>query len=149
MDLTGLGFRLTAKPDRIDQRQDGTLHIYDYKSGSPPTPKQLKDFEKQLPLEAAMAERGAFAKIAPQQVHGCSFIQLGGDGKTTRFGRDDLDPDREWQRLRNLVAHYFRPDQGYPARRALFKAEQVGDYDHLARYGEWEMSDTPVPEDLE
>ena len=71
------------------------------------------------------------------------------DGKTTRFGRDDLDPDREWQRLRNLVAHYFRPDQGYPARRALFKAEQVGDYDHLARYGEWEMSDTPVPEDLE
>jgi hypothetical protein len=32
----------------------------------------------------------------------------------------------------------------------VFKAEQVGDYDHLARFGEWQMSDdTPVPEDVE
>jgi ATP-dependent helicase/nuclease subunit B len=149
VDLVGLGFRLTARPDRIDQREDGALHIYDYKSGEPPSKNQLKHFEKQLPLEAAMAERGAFAEIGPQPVEGCSFIQLGGEGKTKVFSRDELGPDQEWERLQTLITAYFRPDKGYSARRAVFKAEQTGDYDHLARFGEWQMSDIPVPEDLE
>ena len=149
VDLVGLGFRLTARPDRIDQHEDGTLHIYDYKSGEPPSKGQLKHFEKQLPLEAAMAERGAFAEVGPQPVEGCSFIQLGGEGKTKVFSRDELGPDQEWERLQTLITAYFRPDKGYSARRAVFKAEQTGDYDHLARFGEWQMSDIPVPEDLE
>ena len=32
-DLPGLGFTLTAKPDRIDELPDGSLHILDYKTG--------------------------------------------------------------------------------------------------------------------
>jgi hypothetical protein len=32
---------------------------------------------------------------------------------------------------------------GYTARRAPRMAEDDGDYDQLARYGEWEMTDTP------
>ena len=44
--LPGLDFRLTAKPDRIDELPDGRLHILDYKTGAPPTAKQQKAFRQ-------------------------------------------------------------------------------------------------------
>src|SRR5699024_10232806 len=45
-EIAGLGFRLTAKPDRIDHLKDGTAHVYDYKSGSLPTDPQIRQFDK-------------------------------------------------------------------------------------------------------
>ncbi|KKK48239.1 hypothetical protein LCGC14_3147140, partial [marine sediment metagenome] len=41
--LPGTGFTLTGKADRIDQRSDGRLLIYDYKTGAPPTPEWAAD----------------------------------------------------------------------------------------------------------
>ncbi len=32
---------------------------------------------------------------------------------------------------------------GRMSRRAMFGERQAGDYDHLARFGEWDMSDPP------
>ncbi|MCY1126633.1 double-strand break repair protein AddB [Frigidibacter sp. RF13] len=146
--LPGLDFRLTARPDRIDMLADGALQIIDYKSGKPPSPQQRRQFEKQMPLEAAMAERGAFAATGPRPVAGATFIRLGGTGEEQAISRDDLDPDGEWARLQALIAAYARPTKGYSARRAPFMKDDPGDYDHLARFGEWQMSDVPVPEDV-
>jgi len=42
----------------------------------------------------------------------------------------------------------MRRETGYAARRAVFEARIAGDYDHLARAGEWEMSDPSAPEDV-
>lgn len=148
MELSSVAFTLKARPDRIDQSPDGSLHIYDYKSGSPPTKKQRKSFEKQLPLEAAMAERGAFAPLGPQPVSGCTYIQLGGDGAEETMLRDELDFDAEWAALERLIDRYMRRAQGYAARRAVFKTGETGDYDHLSRFGEWQMSDPPDPQDV-
>jgi hypothetical protein len=50
--------------------------------------------------------------------------------------------------LHRLVGQYLSPGQGYASRRAVFKARFPGDYDHLARFGEWDMTDKPVPEDV-
>lgn len=146
--LSNVAFTLKARPDRIDQAEDGSLHIYDYKSGPPPTKKQRKAFEKQMPLEAAMAERGAFAELGPQPVTGFTYIQLGGEGAEETVSRADWDFDAEWAALERLIARYMRRTQGYASRRAVFKAEEQGDYDHLARFGEWQMSDEPVPMDV-
>ncbi len=146
--LSNVAFVLKARPDRIDQAEDGSLHIYDYKSGPPPSKKQRQTFEKQMPLEAAMAERGAFAELGPHPVTGFSYIQLGGEGAEETVARDDCDFDAEWAALERLIARYMRRAQGYVSRRAVFKTEQQGDYDHLARFGEWQMSDRPVPQDV-
>ena len=59
--VAGMEFTLTARPDRIDRLADGTAVIYDYKSGTPPSRPQILSFDKQLPLEAAMAERNCSA----------------------------------------------------------------------------------------
>ncbi len=146
--LDRFGFRLTAKPDRIDELPDGSLHILDYKSGTPPTEKQQKHFDKQLLLEAAMAERGAFSKLGPRPVQTITYIGVGSSPKEeTTLITEDLTR-ATWDELHKLIGAYMSPEQGFAARRAVFEDRITGDYDHLARYGEWEMTDLPNPEDV-
>ena len=47
-----------------------------------------------------------------------------------------------------LISAYLQPDQGYTARRAMFKEGDTGDYDLLARFGEWDATQDAKPEDL-
>ncbi|MDW4549125.1 double-strand break repair protein AddB [Defluviimonas sp. D31] len=141
-------FTLVAKPDRIDLLDDGRVHIYDYKTGRPPSDKQEEAFEKQLLLEAGMAERGGFADLGPRAVEGATYIWLGGDGSEKPSKIDDAVIARTWAELERLIAAYRRRETGYASRRAVFEARRDGDYDHLARFGEWEMGDGPEPEDV-
>jgi RecB family exonuclease len=148
VDLPGLDFRLTARPDRIDRLPDGTLHILDYKTGDVPTAREQEHFEKQLLLEAAMAERGAFRRIGPQTVSRISYIGLKADAKVQNTEITPGVTAKAWAELNRLVGRYAQRAQGYAARRAPKRAEQAGDYDQLARFGEWEMTDRPVPQDV-
>lgn len=146
--LPGLSFSLTARPDRIDRLPDGTLHILDYKTGDVPSPKEQEHFEKQLLLEAAMAERGAFRKLGPQTVARISYIGLKADAKVVMT---DITPEitaKAWAQLNRLIGLYAQRAQGYAARRAPKQVAQEGDYDQLSRFGEWAMTDRPAPEDV-
>ena len=146
IDLGLQGVTLTARPDRIDLRDDGTALVYDYKSGTPPKEAEVRHFDKQLLLEAAMIERGAFAQIGPRPVAGMSYIHLGGTGecRLLALGRDDVQ--ETWTRLQGLIARYLTPSQGFAARRAMQMSRDRSDYDHLSRFGEWDITDLPVSE---
>ncbi len=146
--LNSLPFTLSAKPDRIDALPDGRLHLLDYKTGTPPTAAQQKKFDKQLLLEAAMAERGAFESIGPREVAKISYIGLGSTPKVEETAITETILGEVWEDLHKLIARYLSPEQGYAARRAVFEDRFPGDYDHLARYGEWEMTTPPTPEDI-
>jgi double-strand break repair protein AddB len=146
--LPGLDFVLTGKPDRIDQLADGRLYLIDYKTGSPPTKPQQKHFDKQLFLTAAMAEAGGFKGLDPQEVARLSYVGLKAD---LDIETSDLQPGEVaevWAEFGRLMASYARPGQGFTARRALESVRDVSDYDHLSRFGEWDMTDDPAPEDL-
>ncbi|MFD1914237.1 double-strand break repair protein AddB [Halodurantibacterium flavum] len=148
LTLDRFGFRLTAKPDRIDELPDGSLHIMDYKSGTPPTQKQQELFDKQLLLEAMMAERGAFRNLGPRPVQAISYIGIGSAPREERTDITEAMNIETWEELHRLIGAYTEPQQGYASRRAVFEERFPGDYDHLARYGEWEMTDAPWPEDV-
>ncbi|MDI3337842.1 double-strand break repair protein AddB [Defluviimonas aestuarii] len=141
-------FTVTARPDRIDLLNDGRVHIYDYKTGIPPSDKKQKAFEKQLILEAAMAERGGFAELGPREVAGTTYIHLGGEGGERPGLMEEGLMEAEWDRLGKLIAAYLKRETGFISRRAVFESRRPGDYDHLARFGEWQMSDAPVPENV-
>ena len=67
-------FYLSARADRIERRLDGTFAILDYKTGQPPTGKQVRmGLSPQLTLEAAILREGGFAGIAA----GASVSELG------------------------------------------------------------------------
>jgi double-strand break repair protein AddB len=148
VDLAGTGFRLTAKPDRIDELPDGRLHILDYKTGAPPSAEAQKHFEKQLLLEAAMAERGAFQDIGPRRVARISYLGFNAESKVVTTEMTPEIVARVWDELQTLIGRYQSPGMGYVSRRAVFRERTPGDYDHLARFGEWEMTDRPRPEDV-
>ena len=142
-------FTLTARADRIDLMRDGRIHVYDYKSGEPPSAEQQKYFEKQLILECAIAEAGGFPILGAAEAAAYSYIHLGGAGETKETTLEPGDTARAWEDLERLIASYMDPSRGYVSRRAVFQERFPGDYDHLARYGEWATSDAPCPEDME
>lgn len=152
--LAPLPFTLYGTPDRIDRLPDGRLQMIDYKTGSPPSEAQQRAYEKQLLLAAAMAERGGFADLGPSEVAKISYIGLGAGEKAVET---DMTSDllaQEWDRLITLISRYQTRATGYTARRALFLTSFAGDYDHLSRFGEWQMSDraeaeTVGPEETE
>ncbi|WP_415182367.1 double-strand break repair protein AddB [Phaeovulum sp.] len=146
--LQNPAFTLSATPDRIDLLADRQVHIYDYKSGKPPSDKEMAHFDKQLLLEAAMAERGAFEPIGARAVAGVSYVQLGGDGAVRSPKITPEMVNESWAGLARLIAAYMRPEKGYTARRAMRETRDKSDYDHLSRYGEWELTDEPMAEDL-
>ncbi|MCZ4261329.1 double-strand break repair protein AddB [Limimaricola sp. G21655-S1] len=146
-DMEDLGFTLTAQADRIDIGEDG-LRIYDYKTGAPPSVPQQKIFEKQLLLEAAMAERGGFKNVEAGRVAGAAYIGLAGRGTTVDAPLDEIPPDLVWSQLRDLIARWQDPGRGYSARMAMMSDKDRSDYDHLSRFGEWDFSETARGEDV-
>jgi RecB family exonuclease len=140
---------LTARPDRIDRLPGGAVHIYDYKTGSPPSAKQQRHFDKQLLLTAAMAMKGAFDALGDRaEVSGVSYVGLGAKPKIETIPLTTAEIEDVWDGLVHLVGEYLSPGRGYASRRAMFGSVWPGDYDHLARFGEWDMTDLPSPGDV-
>ena len=139
------GVTLTCKADRIDLMPDDAAQIYDYKTGVVPTAPQQEKFDKQLLLEAAMVARGAFAALGPKQVAGATFIGVNTAMKNTPAPLDKHPADEVWTEFAGLLTRWQDPARGYTARMALFSKNDISDYDHLSRFGEWDTSDTPVP----
>ena len=146
VSVAGFDFTLTARPDRIDLLHDGQVMIYDYKSGKPPSNDQIKHFDKQLMLEAAMARRGGFDALGPVEVAGISYIQLGDEGLTHPRAHDPQIEAETWDGFVRLLAAYLHEEAGFTSMRAPEKMGFSGDYDHLARYGEWGLSDKAMRE---
>ncbi len=135
-------FTLTAIADRIDRMQDGTLAIVDYKTGAPPTQKEIAaGFAPQLPLEAAIAAAGGFTDVPAASVTELDFWRLkGGDpaGEVRPAGDDPATLAEEaLEGLVRLVAAFDFPDTAYRARPHPEHAPRYSDYQHLARVKEW------------
>ena len=139
------GFELTARADRIDVGQDGSVVIYDYKTGGLPIPKHVETlFAPQLPLEAAIAEHGGFGELGKRSVQALRYIKASGrddGGEESAAGTSPLASlaSKALKDLIALVERYDRADMPYEVkRRSAFK--RLYDYDeyaHLARVDEW------------
>jgi RecB family exonuclease len=143
-------FTLTAKADRIDRLRHGDFVIYDYKTGSIPTDKQVRQYDKQLLLEAIIAEAGGFRDLPPSHVAFAAYIGLGSRDGTHVIDLSDpeFDLSAVAARFTELIRAYDDETQGYTSRRAMEREDHPGDYDHLARFGEWDGSLPARPEDV-
>ncbi|MDE2239404.1 MAG: double-strand break repair protein AddB, partial [Rhodospirillales bacterium] len=72
-------FLLKGRADRIERDADGGVRIIDYKTGKPPEEKKVKaGTAPQLPLEAVMAELGAFGEAFAAEVKELIYVALSG-----------------------------------------------------------------------
>ena len=132
---------LTAKADRIDRLSGGGYAVYDYKTGCPPTDKQIALFAKQMPLEAAILAGAGFDDAPKGPVAKLAFLELSGgrkggeerqvDGDPAAVGAEALDG------FAKLMGAYANPDLPYRSRTRPQFLLYEGEYDHLARVGEW------------
>ena len=75
----GGSFELRARADRIDVMQSGGARVIDYKSGAPPTAKEVKTgFSPQLTLEAEMLRQGGFEGLPQLDAKEALYLKLGG-----------------------------------------------------------------------
>lgn len=146
--LDRIDFLLSAKADRFDVTPDGSILIYDYKTGPVPSKKQQQFFEKQLLLEAAMVEAGAFAELGSPRVIGSKHIGLGPNPTEVAAPLDEMTPSAVWAEFHTLMRAWADPKRGYSARMFMQKTTEAGYYDHLARFGEWDDTIAVTPEDL-
>jgi double-strand break repair protein AddB len=146
--LTPLDFTIAGRADRIDRNSRGALRIIDYKTGAPPTESQQSKFDKQLLIEAVVAEQGGIDGIDPMSVAEAVFVGMGGTYKEVPAPLSKEPADKVLTELKQLISAYLEPDQGFSSRRMLHKDTDLGDYDHLARFGEWDRTANTRPEDL-
>jgi ATP-dependent helicase/nuclease subunit B len=143
LTLQGPGgpFELRAKADRIDRMRDGSLAIIDYKTGTPPTNKDIGlGFAPQLPLEAVMAMAGGFGDVGAAPVARLEHWRLsGGDPAGKIVGIEDPESEAKTARdgLLRLIEAFDDPETAYGSQPAAVYAPRFSDYEHLARVKEW------------
>ncbi|MFQ5437721.1 MAG: double-strand break repair protein AddB [Paracoccaceae bacterium] len=147
MHLDDPDFTLTCKADRIDRTPDGALVIHDYKSGQLPGATEVARFDKQLPLEGAIAQKGGFRGIPPAPVALLRYVGIGSEAKTRNLDLDDDLIAATLEGLCRLIRQYDVRETGYSAR-ARLRRRDVSDYDHLSRHGEWDASDPALSQEV-
>jgi ATP-dependent helicase/nuclease subunit B len=145
-------FVLSARADRIERRRDGTFAILDYKTGQPPTGKQVRmGLSPQLTLEAAILREGGFDGIpAGASVSDLVYVRLSGNNPP---GQEkplelkikpsdtpqppDLAADYARQQLEILIRKFEDENEPYTSLNLSMWSNRYGSYDDLARIKEW------------
>jgi ATP-dependent helicase/nuclease subunit B len=147
--LGAQSFKLSARADRIERRADGRYAILDYKTGAPPTERQVRTgLSPQLTLEAAILRQGGFAEIAAgASVAAVSYVALrggeppGNDGVLEfKDGTADSQADKALERLTGVAARFAEMTTPYLSLVHPMWKTHYGDYDHLARVKEWSLT---------
>ena len=135
-------FAVTAKADRLDLTADGAFAIYDYKSGDAPSGRKAR-------LLSPAPSRGGDRR--GRRLRG----PASGSHRASRGARHQ----RPQGRAARLLARLSRRTSGsasaasspgtrtratpYVARLRPGQLKYPGDYEHLARFGEWSDGDDP------
>lgn len=147
-DIAGRSFRLSAVADRIETRPDGKLVIIDFKTGDPPSNKQITaGLEQQMPLQALIAERGGFKGLQARPVGELLYVSV----KSKSYERSVMSPsnmdgpdtpsdyaaDAE-EGLIALLKAFSKAETPYlSAPRPQFRSAYDSGYERLARRDEW------------
>jgi ATP-dependent helicase/nuclease subunit B len=141
---SGGEFRLRGRADRIDEMTGGGAAIVDYKTGKPPTTRQVETLlSPQLPLEGVMLSTGGFAETGALTADELLYIQFSGGrmpGKAVSIPNGAGLAEKAAELLRARVEAFDNPEAPYVSRVMPFRADIAGDFDHLARVREWSLS---------
>ena len=148
-------FTLTARADRVELRAGGGLVIVDYKSGNPPSAKDVvAGTARQLPIEAMIAAAGGFPDFPAGDAVALEYWRTGG-GRSDRpaptviatagaaegrqrapYNAGALIETTD-EGLRCFVAAFDDKAMPYLAEPRPEFAGTYNDYRHLSRKDEW------------
>ena len=139
------GVELYGKVDRIDRLADGGLAIVDYKTGKPPSRKQVEaGFALQLGLLGLIAEKGGFPDVTGQAAayeywslarERGQFGHVMSPVGTKGIAAEDFVAHAA-HHLTEAIEHWLTGDAPFTAKLHPEFAP-YGDYDQLMRLEEW------------
>jgi len=144
-------FHLSARADRIERRADGSFVVLDYKTGAPPTGKQVRlGLSPQLTLEAAILRGGGFNGIdAGSSAGELAYVRISGNNPPGEYKALELKIKNETPQLPDEAADYalaqlaelirkFESEtEPYRSMNLPMWTNRYGSYDDLARIKEW------------
>jgi ATP-dependent helicase/nuclease subunit B len=144
-------FTLSARADRIEHLSDGRFAVVDYKTGTPPSSKQVRlGLSPQLTLESAIIRGGGFDGIpAGVSISELLYVRLSGnnppgdprpvdlDKSKTDTQTPDQAADDALEKLKALIRAFDNEEQGYTSLNLPMWTTRYGTYDDLARIKEW------------
>ena len=142
LDAGGLRFVLTATADRIDRHPIHGLAVIDYKTGTVPDKgKVASGLEPQLPIEALLLTE---ARPGGPPLFSLEYWKLSGGrvpGERTPVESADARVAEAREGLGRLLAWLADERTVFLSRVRPRDEDREGDFDHLARVGEWSPGD--------
>ena len=146
---TQRSFKLTARADRIDLYPNQAAAVIDYKTGSPPTFKEVSSGNSpQLSLEALILSKGGFENIPSAKVGDLQYWHLGRHPKKYSFMKGKNAPTdfnkfiKETENgVTELIKVFEKSDTCYEVCPVNSANPKFNDYEHLARQQEWAHAD--------
>ena len=134
--------KLNLRIDRIDIDPEGRSIIIDYKTGIPPSMVKVSSGEApQLPLEAAIANRGGFKNLVGGPSRALVYIRLSGGEPAGESWVMDQDvsalSEEALSGVKSLVAAFDDNSTPYHATPISDQTMRHSAYQHLARVLEW------------
>ena len=136
-------FKIRGRADRIDLDTDGGVTLIDYKTSIGGTHAQAKYFNPQLQLLGLIARQGGFPDIGPREINSYQFVRML-NYKKSGMAIDDKSGDEAniaiddaAEKLAALINAFDDIACGYPSQPHPAFTDNYGDYDTLARRGEW------------
>ena len=137
-------FLLKGRADRIERDADGGVRIIDYKTGKPPEEKKVKaGTAPQLPLEAAMAELGAFGEAFAFPVKELIYVALSGraasgaEKKILEKPGELRDVIEQAAGVGSLLEKFADASQPFLAAPHPGRVNRFDDYAGISRRAEW------------
>lgn len=146
--LDALNFTVYGKSDLFEKNAEGYA-IIDFKTGGSATPAEVQaGFDPQLPLTAIILENDGFEGLKAGNAQQLFYMKVKGAGDNSEESFITLpEAKKGWTAeeyasetfddVTKLIAAYDKPDTSYPSQPRLKYANDYGDYDDLARRGEW------------
>ena len=151
--IEGAGFTITGIADLIERSALGYA-VIDYKTGTPATVAEVKaGFDPQLPLTAFLLSQGGFKTLKAGPTQDLAYVRL----KGTAAQKTILSPltafpgfkprskplsaseymQSALEDLKKLIAAFDNVDTVYYSQPRMQYTHDYGEYDDLARRGEW------------
>ena len=145
-------FMLSARADRIERRTDRTFALLDYKTGTPPSAKQVRiGLSPQLTLEAAILRAGGFRRYprrfvrertglrqAQRQQSAGQRVRARVEARPQRAGAvARRRRERGAREARRLIRQFEDEATPYTSLDLAMWSNRYGSYDDLARIKEW------------
>ena len=149
LSILGEPFRLTGTADRIERRVGGAAAILDFKSGKPPSEKQVRaGLSPQMPLQGLIAREGGYEALGKSDVDALTYLRFGTAFEVREIGEanprakisaapiHDIIAEAESGLVRLLTA-FSDPAHPYLSAPRPERVSYESDYARLARRAEW------------